>query len=192
MKEFAKQQGLDVPEKALYIASHFQRIATDESTSLGKTFSLIGRISDLRSDDGLKELLGSKSTTVLHDAVRPANYLLVENLLRTRSDVSAIDSEGQLALDVAMKIKSATAKMNSIKALFQQTVHSEKAAKALGPAPPLGWEELAMSDLPFRTSEILMRSASSLRGRVSTLQIGLRWAVSRVRNRYTDLTHSVF
>lgn len=144
-----------MPETALDIAVHFQRIATDETTSLGKRYFLMGRISDLRSDNDLKELLGSRSTTVLHDAVRAANYPLVEFLLRTRFDVSAIDSEGQLALDVAMKIKSwktkSPAAMNSIKALLQQTVHGKKAAKALGPAPPLGWEELVMSDLPFKT-----------------------------------------
>ncbi|KAL8937565.1 MAG: hypothetical protein Q9216_004362 [Gyalolechia sp. 2 TL-2023] len=144
-------EGLDVPEKALDIAVHFQRIATDETTSLGTRYFLMGRISDLRSDNDLKELLNSRSTTVLHDAVRAANYPLVEFLLRTRFDVSAIDSEGQLALDVAMKVKSASAEMNSIKALLQQTVRGKKAANALGSAPPLGWEELPISTLPFKT-----------------------------------------
>ncbi|KAL8939916.1 MAG: hypothetical protein Q9211_002520 [Gyalolechia sp. 1 TL-2023] len=146
-----QNNGLDVPEKALDIAVHFQRTATDETTSPGQRYFMTGRISDLRSDNDVEELLGSRSTTVLHDAVRAANYPLVEFLLRTGFDVSAIDSEGEFALDVAVKIKSPTAATNSIKALLQQTFHGKKAAKALGPARPLGWEELSMSDLPFKT-----------------------------------------
>ncbi|KAL9017410.1 MAG: hypothetical protein Q9185_005288 [Variospora sp. 1 TL-2023] len=139
-------QSLTEPEKALDVAVHFHRIASEEATLPEKRYFLTGRTSDLSTEqDDDKLLRAATTTTALHDASRATNYVLVEFLVANRFKVSALDSEGQLALDAATtgatRVGNRLAELNSIKALLNQNMRGKKGAKGTQSAPPLGWQE---------------------------------------------------
>ncbi|KAL8707732.1 MAG: hypothetical protein Q9225_007713, partial [Loekoesia sp. 1 TL-2023] len=139
---------LEIPEKALEVAVHFHRVAGEHSVSPIKRYFLTGRLFDLTSDEDSAALTGLTFTTVLHDAVRASNYLLVEYLVKTRFNVSARDSRDRVALDIAMETANPTASANSIKALLQQNIQSRTNQKSSIPGPPLGWVQH-----PFKASQ---------------------------------------
>ncbi|KAL8645702.1 MAG: hypothetical protein Q9210_006559 [Variospora velana] len=143
-------QSLSEPEKALDVAVHFRRIASEEATSPEKRYFLTGRMSDLSTEKEDEELLRAAATittTALHDASKANNYALVEFLVANRFKVSALDSEGQLALDVATTgatgVGNRLAELNGIKALLNQNVRGGKRAKGTQSTSPLGWQETA-------------------------------------------------
>ncbi|KAI4169486.1 MAG: hypothetical protein LQ348_007266, partial [Seirophora lacunosa] len=134
-------RGLDRPKEALQVAVHFQRIASNRNTSSRKRYFLTGRTSDLGTEGDLEELLRSATTTALHDAVRANNYPVVEFLAANGFNVSAPDSEKQLALDLALAAEDEQSAFYSIMALLKESRPSLS-----GPddesAAPLGWEHV--------------------------------------------------
>ncbi|KAL8697409.1 MAG: hypothetical protein Q9201_007136 [Fulgogasparrea decipioides] len=138
-----------VDEKALEVAVHFKRIAEEPTCSTKTKYFLTGRTSELSDDQEFDELVSSTFTTVLHEAVRATNYPLVEYLVRTRFNVSAPDSNGLLALNLAMDDRRTTqgsSDSNSILALLKQSVRDRSTlAKVKTPIVPLGWEDIGHS-----------------------------------------------
>ncbi|KAL8997738.1 MAG: hypothetical protein Q9169_003067 [Polycauliona sp. 2 TL-2023] len=135
-------QSLEQPEHALRLAIHFQRIAREDTTSPGKRYFLTGRTANVDTEEDHKALFNTYTTTALHDAVRAANYSLVEYLVANAFNVSALDSAGRTALDSitnALHLPP-TSDVNSIRALLEQSQPRQRRRKWAGEFP-LGWEE---------------------------------------------------
>lgn len=135
-------RGLDRPKEALQVAVHFQRIASNRNTSSRKRYFLTGRTSDLGTEGDLEELLRSATTTALHDAVRANNYPVVEFLAANGFNVSAPDSEKQLALDLALAAEDEQSAFYSIMALLKESRPSLSGPDDDESAAPLGWEHV--------------------------------------------------
>ncbi|KAL8959413.1 MAG: hypothetical protein Q9193_003722 [Seirophora villosa] len=158
---------LTEPQKALDVAVHFHRIASEEATSPEKRYFLAGRTSDLSTEQDDKELLrAAATTTALHDASKATNYTLVEFLVRNRFNVSARDSDEQLALDVATsdgtRAGDRLAGLNSIKALLNQNLRGEERAKGVESTLPLGWQETVHRLEERQLDNPIYRDAASL------------------------------
>ena len=140
-------QSLKQPEHALDVAVHFERMAKEETTLPAKRYYLTGRVSDLDTEEDHENVLLYRPTTALHDAVGAGNYPLVEFLVATRFNLSAVDFKQQTAYELASTINLAPlrSEMNSIRALLEQSRPSQNLTKTKS-ASPLGWTEMLSKD----------------------------------------------
>lgn len=140
-------QSLKQPEHALDVAVHFERMAKEETTLPDKRYYLTGRVSDLDTEEDLENVLLYRPTTALHDAVGAGNYPLVEFLVATRFNLSAVDFQQQTAYELAFAIDLAPlrSELNSIRALLEQSRPRQKRSKTMS-ASPLGWTEMLCKD----------------------------------------------
>lgn len=140
-------QSLKQPEHALDVAVHFERIAKEETTPPDKRYYLTGSVSELDTEEDQENLLLLRPTTALHDAVGAGNYPLVEFLVATKFNVSAVDSKQQTAYDLAFAVDMAPLRsaLNSIRALLEQSRPRQKKSKKMS-ASPLGWTEMLCKD----------------------------------------------
>lgn len=140
-------QSLKQPEHALNVAVHFERMAKEETTLPDKRYYLTGRVSDLDTEEDFENVLLYRPTTALHDAVGAGNYPLVEFLVATRFNLSAVDFKQQTAYELAFAIDLAPlrSELNSIRALLEQSRPRQKRSKTMS-ASPLGWTEMLCKD----------------------------------------------
>ncbi|KAL9026635.1 MAG: hypothetical protein Q9180_007455 [Flavoplaca navasiana] len=137
-------KSLKQPEYSLDVASHFQRIAGENTTSPREKYYLTGRIADVDTEEDHEALLDTAiTTTALHDAVAAANYPLVEYLVANAFNVAALDSKRRNALErmSGKPMLSSTSDVNSIRALLEQGQPKRKELSSFL-ALPLGWEEI--------------------------------------------------
>lgn len=139
---------LKYPGKALIVAVHFQRVAADEATPSTTKFFLMGRTSDVSSDD-LEEPNVLIMTTALHEAVKASNYPLVEYLVKTRFKLSALDNHGKTALDIATSKDQSSSANNSIIALLRQDMAYRNKSRGRRNGGILGWENLSLVGEPL-------------------------------------------
>ena len=125
------------------VAVHFERIAKEETTLPDKRYYLTGRVSDLDTEEDHDNVLLYRPTTALHDAVGAGNYPLVEFLVATRFNLSAVDFNQQTAYEIASTVNLAPlrSELNSIRVLLEQSRPRQKRAKTMS-ASPLGWTEM--------------------------------------------------
>ncbi|KAI4245681.1 MAG: hypothetical protein L6R42_010127, partial [Xanthoria sp. 1 TBL-2021] len=140
-------QSLKQPEHALDVAVHFERIAKEETTPPDKRYYLTGSVSDLDTEEDQENLLLFRPTTALHDAVGAGNYPLVEFLVATRFNVSAVDFKQRTAYDLVDAVDVATprSQLFSIRSLLGQSRPRRKKSKTMS-ASPLGWTETLCKD----------------------------------------------
>ena len=140
-------QSLKQPEHALDVAVHFERMAKEETTLPEKRYYLTGRVSDLDTEEDLENVLLYRPTTALHDAVGAGNYPLVEYLVATKFNLSAVDFEQQTAYELAFTVNLAhlQSELNSIRALLEQSRPRQRRTKTTS-ASPLGWTEMLCKD----------------------------------------------
>ncbi|KAL9007611.1 MAG: hypothetical protein Q9180_009614, partial [Flavoplaca navasiana] len=138
-------KSLKQPEYSLDVASHFQRIARENTTSAREKYYLTGRIADVDTEEDHEALFDTTiTTTALHDAVAAANYPLVEYLVANAFNVAALDSKRRNALErmSGEPLLSSTSDVNSIRALLEQS----QPRRSEGNSLPLGWEETCYID----------------------------------------------
>ena len=136
-------KSLKQPEYSLDVASHFQRIARENTTSAREKYYLTGRIADVDTEEDHEALFDTTiTTTALHDAVAAANYPLVEYLVANAFNVAALDSKRRNALErmSGEPMLSSTSDVNSIRALLEQS-QPRRSEENSSLALPLGWEE---------------------------------------------------
>ena len=140
-------QGLKQPKHALDVAVHFERMAQEETTLPDKRYYLTGRVADLDTEEDHENVLQHRPTTALHDAVGAGNYPLVEFLVATRFNLSAVDFKQQTAYELAftVNLEPLRSELNSIRALLEQSRPRQKRTKTTS-ASPLGWTEILCKD----------------------------------------------
>lgn len=122
-----------MPDKALDVALHFHRIANDDTCSPEMRYFLTGRSFDIFTHENNHMSTPHSSTTVLHEAIKASNSPLVEYLVATRFNRSALELDGNSALDLATEAESA----NSIASLLGKAVDS-----------PIGWKAIQTPNKP--------------------------------------------
>ncbi|KAL9629757.1 MAG: hypothetical protein Q9204_005093 [Flavoplaca sp. TL-2023a] len=141
-------KSLKQPEYSVDVASHFQRIAGENTTSPREKYYLTGRVADVDTEEDHEALFDTTiTTTALHDAVAAANYPLVEYLVGNAFNVAALDSKRRNALEriSGEPMLSSTSDVNSIRALLEQSQPRRSEVNSVL-ALPLGWEETCYID----------------------------------------------